>query len=171
MTPLHRVLPPLAFAALLALPPGALAAPGRAGLWEVSTTLNFGIGGLQVDAAQAEQLRQMGLALPGLGKPYVARQCITPEQAAANGLPWPQTGDSGCALRNVRGSGAVWNADIACSGTLQGQGTMVARFDGPERFSGHWTFRGSSAEVPTEVEMSNPFSGRWLGPDCGRRTR
>lgn len=157
--------------AALALPLMTQAGPGRPGLWEVSTTLNFGVGGYQIAPEQIEQMRQFGLEVPGLSRPFVARQCITPEQAARDGLPSPNTGDSGCALTNVRGRGKTWTADIACSGSLQGSGTLSARFDSAEQFSGTWSFRGRSNQVPTEIAMSNPYSGRWLGPGCGQAAR
>ncbi|GAC1631389.1 MAG: hypothetical protein NVS9B10_24730 [Nevskia sp.] len=161
-------------AALLLLPlaltcsTACLAGPGRAGLWEVTTSLNFGVGGFQISSEQAEQMRQFGLDVPGISKPYVARQCITPEQAAQDALPKPQAGNSGCELRNVRHNGNLWNADIACNGELQGSGSVSARFDSNEHFAGNWSFKGSSTQVPTEIEMSNPYSGRWLGETCGR---
>ncbi len=145
----------------------ASAGPGKAGLWEVTTSLNFGVGGYQISPEQAEQMRQFGLEVPGISRPFVARQCITPEQAARDELPRPQAGNSGCALQNVRHNGNVWQADIACSGSLQGTGAMTARFDNDQRFSGNWRFKGRSTQVPTDLEMSNPFSGRWLGESCG----
>jgi hypothetical protein len=153
----------------LTLPVLAQASPGRPGLWEVSTALNFGVGGYQIAPQQIEQMRQFGIEVPGLSRPFVARQCITPEQAAKDGLPSPNTGDSGCALANVRQRGTVWIADIACSGSLQGSGTLSAHFDSTEHFTGTWSFRGRSAQVPTEIEMSNPYSGRWLGASCDAR--
>lgn len=156
---------------ILALLPGlspvALAGPGKAGLWEVRTSLNFSAGGFQISPEQIEQMRQFGLDVPGLDKPFVARQCITPEQAARDELPRPQAGDSGCALQNVRHNGNLWNADIACSGSLQGRGNLAARFESDQRFAGTWRFTGRSTQVPTDIDMSNPFSGRWLGANCG----
>lgn len=156
------------FGLALALPLAAFAGPGRAGLWEVSTSLNFGVGGFQVSDEQAAQMRQLGLDVPGISRPFVARQCITPEQAARDELPRPQAGNSGCELRNVRHRGALWNADIACNGTLQGSGSVSARFDSDAHFTGNWSFRGTSTQVPTEIAMSNPYSGRWLGAECGK---
>lgn len=164
-----RSLPSAAFAlAALAVSAEAFAGPGKAGLWEVTTSLNFGVGGFQISSEQAAQMRQFGLEVPGISKPYVARQCITPEQAAQDALPKPQAGNSGCELRNLRHEGALWNADIACSGELQGNGRLSARFDSDEHFSGTWSFRGTSTQVPTEIDMSNPYSGRWLGETCPR---
>ena len=152
--------------ATLVLPPLAQAGPGRPGLWEVSTTLNVGVAGYQIAPEQIEQMRQFGIELPGLSRPFVARQCITPEQAAKDGLPSPNTGDSGCQLDNVRHRGKLWTADIACTGSLRGGGSLSASFDSDRHFTGTWSFRGRSAEVPTEMAMSNPYSGRWLGPSC-----
>lgn len=157
----------LCFAAALACPAVALAGPGKAGLWEVTTSLNFGLGAYRISPQQAEQMRQFGLDLPGIGKPFVVRQCITPAAAARDELPSPQTGDSGCALSSGRHVGNAWQASYACNGSVRGAGQVVVRFKSSERFAGTWDFKGRTAEIPADIEMSNPLSGRWLGADCG----
>ena len=96
------------FAGLFAFP--AWAGPGKAGLWEVTTQMNFAKGGPPIPRAQhektkptevdrsswrttsraqrtqLEQTKQMGIASP-FGQPVVNKVCITPKMAASDEPP------------------------------------------------------------------------------------
>ena len=150
-------------ATLFAFP--AWAGPGKAGLWDVTTQMNFGKGGPQIPPAQLEKMNQMGIDLP-FGKPVVTKVCITPEMAAKDEPPKPMREKDGCEMKNYTRSGGAITADMVCNGEMKGDGKLKVSYDSNASYSGTMDFTGS-APHSGPVEMHNAFSGKWISENCG----
>jgi hypothetical protein len=145
-------------AALAILPAAAVASHGKAGLWEVTSTMSMP----QMSPAQAAQMQAMGMQMP-MGHTTTHQKCMTPAEAAAD-MPVPPH-NKDCALSNVKMEGHTYSGDVTCSGEFQGQGHFSETFDSDEHFSGTSTMTGSANGHP--VNMSNTMEGKWISADCG----
>ncbi len=90
------------FALALAVSPAALAAHGKVGTWEVTTTF----GGAQ---------HQMMMHGPG---GMTARFCMTAAQV--NSAMPPMTHHGNCQTQNMKAKGNSFSADIVCKGNITG---------------------------------------------------
>ena len=149
--------------ALVALP--AWAGPGKAGLWDVTTQINFTKGGPQIPPAQLEKMKQMGIDLP-FGKPVTSKVCVTPEMAARDEAPRPVREKDGCEMKNYNRSGSTITADMVCNGNMKGTGKLKVNYDSNASYNGTMDFNGTEPQSGA-VEMHNAFSGKWISDSCG----
>jgi hypothetical protein len=145
--------------AILALPAAALAGPGKAGLWQITTTMS-GMDKMIPPAALA-QMKAHGITMPA-ARTFTTQQCVTPEQAAANGPP-PMRGND-CHMANMHTTGNSFSGDLVCSGRTNGSGHIQVVYDSSEHYRGDMTMHATAEGRSTN--MSNHFEGRWLKADC-----
>jgi hypothetical protein len=156
---------------LLALIPAMLPATTFAatkiqpGLWDNTVTVNLGEGMPQIPPAVREQMKQMGMQIPGV-EPTTHQTCITPEQAARETIPNISDEESGCKVAEQKREGDRFTANIVCDGRMKGQGTMTTTLNSSKSYTGKMAFKGTSAEgMP--LNMSSEAVGTWKSADCG----
>ena len=145
----------------MALPGAALAGPGKAGLWEVSTTM----GGMpQMPPEQMAKMKAMGMQMP-MNRNFTTQHCVTPQEAAATKPP-PMGRNHECQMGKMNLAGGTMSGDMTCSGTeMTGTGHFQVSYSSPEHYTGQMTFNGEAHGHP--VNMTNSFEGKWLSASCG----
>ncbi|HWA92299.1 MAG TPA: DUF3617 domain-containing protein [Rhizomicrobium sp.] len=158
-----RPFPVVLSAVLLPLP--ALAAHGKAGLWEVTTTMNMPNMAAQIPPAQLAQMRAHGIKLP-TGNTITATHCMTAQEVAMDKPPpMPNRHGENCKMQNMKVAGQAMSADMVCSGAnMQGTGHFQIAYDSSEHYSGKMSFNMTAHGRP--MAMSNSFEGRWVSADC-----
>jgi hypothetical protein len=157
---------------LTALPLAANAGTARKpGLWEVTTTMNFDEGGPQIPPEQLQQMKAMGIKIPGLGgDPVVVKQCLTKEQAEKEESPQATSDRNGCHTSEMKKSGGKFSGKMVCDGDMKGEGEINGTYaSNGESYDGTWKFAGTQTGhgQPHPVKMSSTFSGKFVSADCG----
>ncbi|MEO8301940.1 MAG: DUF3617 family protein [Rhizomicrobium sp.] len=157
---MHRVFL-LIFAALLVAPQGASAA-GKAGLWTVTTTWQFGMP--VVPPAIAALVRQQKLKPPTNGQPFTHYMCMTPSEADGSEPLHFNNRELDCVNRTVSARGARMVLESVCHGPLEGVGRAQIAWRGNQHFDGSYLFKGRLRG--DTAQMSSSFSADWSGSDC-----
>jgi hypothetical protein len=146
---------------LMTVVPGlALAAHGKAGLWEITTTTNMP-NMPQMSPAQIAQMQAMGMHMP-MGQAMTVQHCMTASEVASDSLR-PARND--CTYSNVKLVGHTFSGDEICHGNFEGQGHFSVTYDSDEHYSGSTSMSGSANGHMMSV--SNSFEGKWVSADCG----
>ena len=148
---------------------GEALATGKAGLWSITTTMNFGAGGPQMPQMTPDQIAQMqklGIQMPAMpgAKPFVSQQCVTPQQAASSQPQNTMREQDKCVMQNLQTNGRTFSADMVCTGETKGTGTLKVTYDSDEHYSGSMNFMGTTQNQPANIMMT--FDGKWLKADC-----
>jgi len=143
------------------LPLAALAAHGKAGLWETTVTMNIA-GMPTMSPEQLAQMNAMGVHMP-TAHTVTAQHCMTPEEVAQDAPPSPRSTKE-CAMSQVTVSGHTYTADMICTGEMEGHGHVSVSYDGDEHYVGTWSFNGAMHGHP--ANMTNTFEGKWISADC-----
>jgi hypothetical protein len=143
---------------------------GKPGLWQTTVQMNFAKGGPPPMPALSPQvlamMKQMGREPPpDMTKPMTSKFCLTPEQANADKPPAPQQ-QGNCQMENLKRDGHTFTADMVCDGAMKGTGHMSVSYDNEEHYTGSVHFTGTNPRTG-DIDMTNEFSGQWLGADCG----
>jgi hypothetical protein len=152
-------------AVLLVAATSAWAGPGKAGLWEITMSVNFTQGGPQISPDQLEKMKSMGIAIPG-SRPMVSQRCVTPEMAARDEPPKVSPGRGDCTIKDFTHSGTSFTANMVCTGEVTGEGNVHVDYESNASYKGVMDFTGTSRQSGP-VKMHNEFAGKWLGDDCG----
>lgn len=144
--------------------PLALAAHGRAGLWQTTLSTNITQGAPSLSPEQLEKMRQMGITLP-LQKPITVQVCVTSEMAAREDFPKPMRPEDHCQFENNNQSGDAISADFVCTGDTKGKGSVKVNYDSDTSYAGEIHFTGTS-KLGHPIEFRSEFSGKWLSADC-----
>lgn len=150
-----------AFALLLLLAPQAWAA-GKAGLWTVTTTWQFGMP--LVPPALMALARQQGLKPPVTGQAFVHHMCMTQDEADGSQPLHLNSRELDCANRVVSSRGARMVLESICHGPLEGVGRAQILWRGNQHFDGSYEFKGRFRGDRTR--MSSSFGADWAGDDC-----
>jgi hypothetical protein len=163
--PIRRTLAGMAVlaAASASLPGAALAGHGKAGLWNVTVTMDNGAAMPRLTPEQMAKMRAAGMQMPDLGRTMTHQHCMTAAEVAADTIP-PMGRNGECKPQNVKASGNGFSADVACSGEMQGTGHMSMTFASAEHYSGRMTFSGVTHGHP--ANMTTSFEGRWISASC-----
>jgi hypothetical protein len=150
---------------------GVLSAPAvaraehlKAGMWRVTTGMNFDAAVAQIPPDQLARLQSLGIHVPTVPQNITTEQCLTREQALRDAPPHIGPNDSGCTSRNEKMVGSTLSADLVCTGKMTGQGTMQISHTDPEHYSGSLSFKGTLAG--RSVNLATTISGEWLSKDC-----
>jgi hypothetical protein len=145
----------------MAVVPGlALAAHGKVGLWEVTTTTSMP-NMPQMSPAQMAQMQAMGMHMP-VAQAMTVQHCMTASEVASDSIQ-PARGD--CTYSNVKIVGHTFSGDEVCHGNFEGQGHFSVTYDSDEHYSGSTSMNGSAHGHMMSV--SNSFEGKWMSADCG----
>ncbi len=156
----------LAALGMIAMSGAALAAHGKAGLWEISVKMEMA-GMPQIPPEQLAKMRQMGMQMP-MGQTITAQHCMTAAEVASD-MP-PSTGHEhrGCSMQNTKLSGHNFDGDMVCKGDTEGQGHLRVSYDSDEHYVGQMTFNGVTHGHPGS--FTNSFEGHWVSASCGSVT-
>ncbi len=130
-------------AAVLFVPGAALAAHGKVGLWESTTSVS----------------------MPGMPAqaPHKATYCMTADQVKAD-TP-PTDARSGCTYKNVSVQGHTFTADMVCTGQFTATGHFTSTYDNDTHYTATIGIAGDG------FSMTNKIEGRWLKADCAGATQ
>lgn len=151
----------LIFAALLLLPAPVLAA-GKAGLWQVTTTYQFGM--RFVPPALVSLARAQGLKPPVSGQPFTHHMCMTSYETEGKQPLHFNSRDLDCTDRVVSFAASRMVLESICHGPLEGVGRYQILWRGNDHFEGTYDFKGRFRGDTTR--MSSTFRADWQGDDC-----
>ena len=157
----HKLLIGLPVAALLLSPGMALAGHGKAGLWNVSTTMNMA---MQMPPEAMAQMKKMGVTMPS-ARTFASQICMTQAEVDSDKLPPMGKCDSGCTSHIVSQTGYSMAAQTVCNGEMKGTGQMQISYSGAEHYTGSYSFKGNMSGQP--MDTSSSFKGDWEKADCG----
>jgi hypothetical protein len=151
--------------ALLLLAPGmALAGHGKAGLWNVTTTVKMA-DMPEMSPQVMAMLKQHGMKVPGSGGPISTQVCMTQADVDSDAPPNVSNRDMQCKTHIIKKTASSVAADMTCSGRMQGTGHLQVAYSGAEHYAGSYRFNGTMEGRPQE--MSSSFRGDWVRADCG----
>ncbi|HET7084493.1 MAG TPA: hypothetical protein VFI23_06970 [Rhizomicrobium sp.] len=149
-------------AALLLLVPNAGFADGKAGLWSVTTTYQFGMP--LVPPALVALSRAQNLKTPVTGTPFVHHICMTIYEADGRQPPHLNSYDLDCVGRVVRQRGPRMLMENICHGPLEGVGHAQIVWQGDRHFEGSYDFKGKFRGDSAWIKSS--FSADWQDDNC-----
>ena len=147
--------------------PSALAAHGKAGLWQSTVQMNSGAMAGMPDMSKMPpqvqaQMRARGTSMGG--NTMITKYCMTAAQVASDKPAFRQA--SNCKSENVRTSGNTFSADVVCTGKMKGRGHVQIIYSSPEHYSGMQTtdmvMEGRTMHTTMNIDA------RWLSPNCGK---
>ena len=157
----------VASAALLAAPVAALAAHGKAGLWQVAVT----IGGANAHMPDMSSLppdvqARMKAAGVGMGgNTITAQRCMSAQDFVTGKLPTSGQHGKSCVTSNVRYTGNHMSVDMACSGNFTATGHIESDWDSDEHFTAVVSMTGThDGRTMTNEEK---IEGRFVSAECG----
>jgi hypothetical protein len=155
-------------AGVIALPFAASASHGKAGLWNITTTMDMsGTPGMpdmsKLPPEAQAQMKKMGVQMNG--NSITTQHCMTAAEVAQDRPP--QMGHmKDCTMQNMSFGGGAMKADMVCSTPdMTGKGHISVAYSGDSSYSGKMSFTGTAQGHP--MNMTNTFEGHWLSADCG----
>jgi hypothetical protein len=141
------------------------------GLWEVTTSMHFTQGGIQIPPAVRQQMEAHGIKVPDLTEPRTFKQCLTPEEAARDAHP-DFSGDKSCRTTKWNRSGENFHAEFTCDNNGQAMHGAVdgSMTSGGKAYTGTVRMEGNNPAMGGQFVMEGNSSGKWLGPTCGKTT-
>jgi len=154
----------VALGAAALLPNAALAAHGKAGLWEITTHMSMPGMSAQIPPEAMARMKAMGIQMPG-NQTFTAQHCMTADEVAQDKPP-PMRNQQDCTMSNFTHDAHTVNVDMVCKGeNMDGQGHVTMIYDSDEHYSGTYTFTGTAHGHP--ANMTTSFEGKWISADCG----
>lgn len=142
----------LAFALL------ASAQTPKAGLYEVTNRMTW----------QQSPFPEGMQEKPGSGAPHTAQTCVTQSQINKYNGPRPQA-NGGCQITNVQKRYSGMTAEMTCTGSMKGKGTIETIWtdSGHSKSKVHFTGQMQIGTNSKTVEWTIHSEARFTGPDCG----
>lgn len=151
--------------AVMLAPVSAWAAHGRAGLWNISTTMEMANMPQMPPEAMA-MMKARGMKMPGMGgAPIVSQICMTQEQVTADQVPQMKNNEENCTTKVLSQTSSSVTAESTCHGRMEGVGRMQMSWRGNEHYEGSYSFKGSMQGRPQE--MTSHYTGDFVKADCG----
>ena len=157
----------VAGAALLAAPIAALAAHGKAGLWQITVTINDSnarmpdLSKLPPDV----QARMKAMGVSTSGNTISVQHCMTMQEFGMHKLPSLGPRGKDCTMSNASESGGHFSADLTCSGRFSGSGHVQADWDSDDHYTADVSMTGVRNGQP--VSDTEKVEGRFLSAQCG----
>lgn len=160
-------------AGVIALPLAAFASHGKAGLWDVTVTMNMAGGGMAMPdlsklppdqrAMVEAQMKKSGVSMNG--NSITSQHCMTAAEVAQDKPPAMQHMKD-CTMQNMTTSGGMMSVDMVCStADMNGKGHVSVSYSGDSNYTGSMVFNGTAQGHP--INMNNTFSGHWVSANCG----
>jgi hypothetical protein len=165
-----RYLGAAAIAAAILVPAMALASHGKAGLWQITVTMDMAGMPAMPDMSSLPpeaQARMKAMQMQMSGHSMSIQHCMTAQEVSMEKPDFSKMGhNKDCSATNVQVSGHAFSADMVCKGgDFVGNGHMQVAFDSDEHYSGSSTMSGDAHGHPMNVKES--FDGKWISADCG----
>jgi hypothetical protein len=153
----------LVAASVVLTPVAALAAHGRPGLWNVTTSMEMANMPQMPPEAMA-MMKQRGMKMPGMGQPMTSQMCMTQEQVNGD-MPPMHNREVNCTSKLLNQTATSVKAEVTCHGRMEGVGRSEMSWRGNEHYEGTYSFKGSMEGHPQQI--STRFSGDFVKADCG----
>lgn len=153
----------LSAVALASAPTGALAGHGKAGLWNITTSIG-GMPNVQLPPEAMARMKEMGMKMPS-GQSFSSQICMTQAEVDSDKLPPVGKNDMGCTSHLTSQTANSMSAETVCNGEMKGTGRMQISYTGAEHYSGSYNFKGVIHDHP--METNSTFKGDWVKADCG----
>src|SRR6185437_13664706 len=140
----------------------AMAGHGKAGLWNVSTTMSMPMASMPPEAM--EKMKAMGMSMPS-GQTFNTQICMTQAEVDADKPPAMTQNDMGCSGKVTGMTANGVTEDMTCNGRMKGTGHMQISFTGDSHYEGSYNFNGNMEGHP--MQSSSSFKGDWVKADCG----
>jgi hypothetical protein len=153
---------------MLAAPIAALAAHGKAGLWQLTVTIGGNNSMHMPDLSKLPPDVQARIRAAGVGmggNSITARHCLSAQDIAMNKLPSMGSHGKDCTVSNVSETGSHMSADITCSAHFVGSGHVQADWDSDEHYTAEVDITGNANGQP--VTSTEKIEGRFLSAQCG----
>src|SRR5262245_53303234 len=102
----------LLVAALIAIPGTALAGHGKAGLWNISTTMNMG--GMQMPPEAMARMKAMGVKMPS-AQTFATQMCMTQAEVDSDKLPPMSRNEMNCTSHIVSQTASSMTSETVCN--------------------------------------------------------
>lgn len=151
-------------AAVLLLPAAALAAHGKAGLWNITSTMEMANMPQMPPQAMA-MMKSRGMQMPGMGQPMTTQICMTQEQVSGDVPPAMHNRAMDCTTKLLSQTATSVKSEVTCHGRMEGVGHAEISWRGNEHYEGTYNFKGTMEGRPQEI--STRYSGDFVKADCG----
>ena len=160
----QKIVPALIAVSVALLPAAALAAHGKAGLWNVTSSMEMANMPQMPPEAMA-MMKSRGMKMPGMGQPMTTQICMTQEQV--NGDMPPAIHDRGenCTTKLLSQTPVSMKSEVTCHGRMEGVGHAEVTWRGNEHYEGTYNFKGSMEGRPQDI--STRYSADFVKADCG----
>jgi hypothetical protein len=161
----RRLISGLIATSVLLVPAVAWAAHGRAGLWNISTTMQMP-NMPQMPPEALAMMKARGMSMPGMGgAPVVSQICMTQEEVNADKPPQMKNNEMNCTTKVLNQTSSSVTAETTCHGRMEGVGRSQVSWRGNDHYEGTYSFKGSMEGRPQE--MTSHFAGDFVKADCG----
>lgn len=151
--------------AIVLAPAAAWAAHGRAGLWNISTTMEMANMPQMPPEAMA-MMKARGMKMPGMGgAPVVSQMCMTQDEVNADAVPQMKNKEESCTTKVLSRTSSSVTAESTCHGRMDGVGRMQMSWRGNEHYEGTYSFKGAMQGRPQD--MTSHYTGDFVKADCG----
>lgn len=162
MTP--KIATGLIAAVIVLLPAAAFAAHGRAGLWNVTSTMQMANTPQMPPEAMA-MMKSRGMKMPGMGQPMTMQMCMTQEQVNGDVPPAMHNRGENCSAKVLSQTATSMKSEVTCHGRMEGVGHAEMNWRGNEHYEGTYNFKGTMEGRPQDI--STRYSGDFVKADCG----
>jgi hypothetical protein len=162
MTP--KIATGLIAAVIVLLPAAAFAAHGRAGLWNVTSTMQMANAPQMPPEAMA-MMKSRGMKMPGMGQPMTMQMCMTQEQVNGDVPPAMHNRGENCSAKVLSQTATSMKSEVTCHGRMEGVGHAEMNWRGNEHYEGTYNFKGTMEGRPQDI--STRYSGDFVKADCG----
>ncbi|HEX4635740.1 MAG TPA: DUF3617 domain-containing protein [Rhizomicrobium sp.] len=154
----------LAAAALILLPAAAFAGHGKAGLWNVTTSMQMASMPQMSPEAMA-MMKARGMKMPGMGQPMTSQMCMTQEQVNGDVPPAMRDRGENCSTKLLSQTATSMKSEVTCHGRMEGAGHAEVTWRGNEHYEGTYSFKGTMEGRPQDI--STRYSADFVKSDCG----
>ena len=151
-------------AAVILVPAAAFAGHGKAGLWNVTSSMQMANMPQMPPEAMA-MMKSRGMSMPGMGQPMVTQLCMTQEQVNGD-VPPAMNRSENCTAKVLSQTGNSMKSEVTCHGRMEGMGHAEMTWRGNEHYEGTYNFNGTMEGRPQNI--STRYSGDFVKADCGK---
>jgi hypothetical protein len=151
-------------AAILLFPAAAFAGHGKAGLWNVTSSMQMA-NMPQMPPEAIAAMKARGMKMPGMGQPMTMQMCMTQEQVNGDVPPAMHNRAENCSTKLISQTASSMKSEVTCHGRMDGVGRAEMSWRGNEHYEGTYNFKGSMEGRPQE--FSTHYSGDFVKAECG----
>ena len=159
----QKFVPALIAASVVLLPAAAFAAHGKAGLWNVTSSMEMANMPQMPPEAMA-MMKSRGMKMPGMGQPMTTQICMTQEQVNGD-VPPLHNREESCTTKLLSQTATSMKSQVTCHGHMEGVGQAEMTWRGNEHYEGTYSFKGTMEGRPQSI--STRYTGDFVKPDCG----